>query len=118
MKIILYNNQSTNNVINKTLTQVQEIDITFKGVCDILKPTIKIKSDVLIKANYLYIEDFQRYYFIDNIQIEPKDIYILYCSIDVLKTYSLNIIDKKVNLFYSDVTLDDTESTILITTGV
>ena len=47
---------------------------------------ISLKSNIL-KCNYAYIEEFDRYYFINDIIINSSMDYSIYLNIDVLETY-------------------------------
>ena len=61
---------------------------TLKDPTSILNPvlTISAGSDIL-SYNYVYIPDFERYYFIDEITSLHNDLWALTCSEDVLGTY-------------------------------
>lgn len=93
MDIYLYNTDSPNNTINKILRNEKHYDITFKDIADITAPLIKIMSEDLMLYNYAYIPDFERYYFIDNIVSEPKNVYSLYLRCDVLESFKNDIIN-------------------------
>lgn len=92
MKIELYNTSSSNNTINKVLEDVEVYDITFKGVADVIRPSVKIQSKKLLSFNYAFIPDFKRYYFINNISIQPNNIYIVNMRVDVLESYKDDIL--------------------------
>ena len=140
MKIKLYTTNSANNVINKTLENEIEYDIKFKDNTDIKNPMVTLRSNDIIHHNYAYIEKLNRYYFIERIELYPNSIYNIYLRVDVLETYKDEIlkcegyinqqtqkvnsyydsdykteIRKEVDIYKSDVTLDDV-STILLTT--
>lgn len=62
--IITYDNKSAKNVVNKMKTQIQSTTCDSWGDLNIKRPSV-ILSDLTSKsANYAYIEDFGRYYFI------------------------------------------------------
>lgn len=142
MKIILYTTSSANNVINKVLENAIEYDIKFKENTDIKTPMIVLRSSDIILSNYAYIEKFNRYYFIDRIELYPNNLYNIYLRCDVLETYKnellkcdgyINQQTQKVNSYYdsdyksevrkevdvykSDVTLADTSTMLLTTIG-
>lgn len=93
MIVELYNTKDSNNVINKTKTDLTSYDIKFKDVADIQNPTIILRSEAPIKNNYAYIPDFDRYYFIDSINIQPNNIYHLNLTVDVLESFKEDILD-------------------------
>lgn len=143
MIIKFYNTTSANNVINKILENETEFEIQLKDTTNVKTPKIILRSDTPINFNYAYIEKFKRYYFVDNIELYPNKIYNIYLHCDVLETYKDDILKcegnitqqkqnvnnyydsgyktevrKEVDIYKSDVTLSDEETTnILITIG-
>ena len=95
MIIKLFNTADSNNTIGKTLTDEQIFDITFKDTFDIINPIVLLKSDVPILKNYAQIPEFERYYFITSIQIQPNKIYKLFLECDMLETYKDDILASK-----------------------
>ena len=84
----LYNNQSDKIVMNKNIISVgSRLTLHFKEATEITHPTIYIsrEKDVL-DANYIHVEDLNRYYYIDNIEVEQQR-FILHCSVDVLMSF-------------------------------
>ena len=71
---------------------------------NLLYPTLCLDYDAGVLtsgANYVYIPDFGRYYFISGMQCDNgKRIYIN-CSIDVLNTYKTGILNAPVNVLRS-----------------
>lgn len=110
MVIKLYKITDTNNTINKTLTNETEYTIKFKGVADIKKPVVLLTSETFLNFNYAYIPDFERFYFINNIEINPNKIYTLNLSVDVLESFKNDILASKgmitkqtnINSYYND----------------
>lgn len=94
MNAILYKNESDKIYIEKKITKVgNNITLRFKDETNIINPTIYISRSVNIKnVNYIYIEDLQRYYYIDNYELENQR-YIIHASIDVLMSYKNTILD-------------------------
>lgn len=84
LKIFL--NKSNQNIINKEIVLVSELNCTFKDDIDILNPVLLVKN--YTGGNYCYISDFQRYYYIDDVGLLRGGVYQLHCSVDVLKTYA------------------------------
>ena len=142
MKIILYTTKSANNVINKVLESSIEYDIKFKDNTDIKTPLVVLRSEDIILSNYAYIENFGRYYFVDRIELYPNNIYNIYLRCDVLETYKSELLKcdglisqqqqnvnsyydsdyksevrKEVNIYKSDVTLEDVNTILLTTIG-
>lgn len=110
MVIKLYKTTDTNNTINKTLTNETEYTIKFKGIADIKNPVVLLTSESFLNFNYAYIPDFERFYFINNIEINPNKIYTLNLSVDVLESFKNDILASKgmitkqtnINNYYND----------------
>lgn len=83
----LYTNNSNNNVAVKNLTTIKTVNIEFKGEVAVENPTIILQSDSVdvSKCNYIYIEDFNRYYYA-TITVSAQKI-IATCNVDVLSSY-------------------------------
>ena len=84
LKIFL--NKSNQNIINKEIDLVSELNCSFKDDIDILNPVLLVKK--YTSGNYCYISDFERYYYIDDVGLLKGGIYQLHCSVDVLKSYA------------------------------
>jgi len=116
MKLLLYAVDDGDNVINKVLPTPVEMEIRLSNDVDVVMPKIVLRDVVGVNydyLNYAYIEDLERYYFIDKIaKVNNRDSW-LYLSCDVLETYKAQILNSharvKRNLKtgdYVDVTLD------------
>lgn len=141
MKIEFYNTQSSNNTINKLLTDKKEYDIKFKDIADMINPVVQLKSEDLIMYNYAYIPNFKRFYFVQKTELFPNNIYTILLKCDVLESFKDEILScegyisqqaninkyynanyasearKEVDLYESDVTLSEKTSLILTTIG-
>lgn len=94
MRIQFFNNHSGINIINKNLEKVgEEINFTLKEDTNILNPILKLAG--YNGGNYCYIPDFNRYYFIDNYNLNSQGIYELFLSVDVLATYKEDLLNGK-----------------------
>lgn len=100
MEIKLYHTSSPVNKIGKTFTDETIFECKFKkdSTCDILKPILYIHSENYIDFNYAYIEQFHRYYFVDNVVIYPNNIYQISLNVDVLETYKESILKNTVHV--------------------
>lgn len=92
MEIRLYNTTDSNNTINKKLTGEKIYNVIFKDNANIINPTIKIRTNDIITFNYAYIPTFNRYYFINDIDIEPNRITTLKLDVDVLESFKDDIL--------------------------
>ena len=60
--------------------------------CDLYNPTLIVKSNSVISSNYLYIPNFNRYYFIVNKNLDKAGITIIACECDVLMSFKSSIL--------------------------
>lgn len=90
MKIKFYNNLSDKVVVDKNITQIgSDMTGTLRDDCSIIDPIIKVESIIgsnLTSANYCYIEEFGRYYYITNI-VCTGHLFEVHMHVDVLMTY-------------------------------
>lgn len=141
MLMKLYTTKTPNNTIGKVLENETEYNIKFKSQADRTKPVVVLMSETMIDFNYAYIPDFNRYYFVESIEVTPNKIYNISLRCDVLESFKNDIlassgfvnqqttpnkyynsdyqteIKKEVDVIKSNVTLDTTKSTILATIG-
>ena len=113
MNVKLYKNESNNNVLNKKIMLISEDNILLKYDIDVYRPIIKIKTELLNKCNYVFIEDFKRYYYVVNKRSINNEIIELTLECDVLMSFRehiLNlkcIIDKQENINLGNKYYDD-----------
>lgn len=141
MIVKAYKTESSANTINKIINFVADIDVKFKDEVNIYNPTIALKYDDLIDFNYMYIEKFNRYYFIETVEVFPNKIYHLTLKCDVLMSFKDDILNsygnitrqtnyndyydfdyssevrKESNIYNSNVILEDVKTTVLCTIG-
>ena len=95
MYIYFYQVSDAPNVVNKTIgNAVYTVsDARFITDCDILSPTlIMTYSSTISTANYVYIPEFGRYYFITGMTVMSGKRVAVSCSVDVLYTYKSSIV--------------------------
>lgn len=113
MTLTLYYNESENNALNKTLTQITSLTGTLREESSIIDPVILISGndENIPFINYAYIPEFHRYYFITNIESVRKDLWRIHMHVDVLYTYrnaikaNSAIIERNENMY--DLQLND-----------
>ena len=86
MQVVLYVNKSDKRKLEKELIEVANIDCKIKDDCSILNPTLIIKIDS-VDYNYVYIPEFNRYYYIDDIITLNSRLKEISCSVDVRQSY-------------------------------
>lgn len=107
MNVKLYINESNNNVLNKKITLISEDNILLKDNVDVYKPIIKIKKPLLNNCNYVYIEDFKRYYYITNKRSINTDVIELSLKCDVLMSFKNDILNSKGLIIKSENLIND-----------
>ena len=110
--IKLMNNQEELNKITKSPTEVMTLSGTLREETDIVDPQINVEyNGTLTNVNYMYIAEFNRYYFITKIESIRTGLWRIYAHCDVLKTYSEGILgtpavvarnENRYNLFLND----------------
>lgn len=105
MTIQLCNTADENNVINKTIASIDTVNATIKGDSSIINPTLILEYKTpLIGVNYVYVPDWNRYYFVKDILVETGGRYEIDLSVDVLQSF-------KEQILKCGVILSDTEQT-------
>lgn len=96
LTVKLHHNSSPDNKIGKQLDAGLSMNCVLKEESSILKPTIIIEAATApITYNYMYIQDLQRYYFIDDIVSKNNKIWEITGHVDVLETYKNGIKSNK-----------------------
>ena len=92
VSVALYQNNSENYRLDKSLTAKYAESCTLKDGCSIESPVLLItNANNLSDCNYLYISDFGRYYFIEDIISIRDGLWEIHAHVDVLMTYSTQI---------------------------
>ena len=122
MTVKFYKMTSTTNTINKKKSQIQESECQLYEETDILNPVLLMRYNKnLLSSNYVFIEEFGRFYFINNIDIVDGDKILVRCHIDVLDTYWNSIKDtsqhiirnsEQFNLYMKDDVMQVTQRTL------
>ena len=93
MELLLYNNKSDNNVLNKSIEKIGEtIVLNAKAEISLLQPVFIVAVDkTTSNLNYCYCPTFNRYYYINNITYLSGGRAVLNCAVDVLMSWKDNI---------------------------
>lgn len=93
MNIVLGENKSEKNKINKSLTSGITLSGTLRNESNVVTPSIVINIDNPTIYNYAYIEDFKRYYFITDYISIRTGIWQLNLKSDVLMSFKDSILN-------------------------
>lgn len=115
MNIKLCSSVSEIVAINKDVSIIDDVSATIKGALSVENPVLilQYKSDIQSKVNYVYIPEYNRYYFVTDIINLTGGRYEIHCKVDVLmsfKDYILNlscIVDKQSSKDNANMYLDD-----------
>lgn len=97
ISVKLCHNSSPVEKIGKTIDAGTSYDCVLKADTSVLTPTIILcDTGVNLKGyNYMYIADFGRYYFIDDIVTKNNDVWEVSGHVDVLETYKNQLLDNQ-----------------------
>ena len=117
MQINLFTCNAERNRVNKSnyLSNRFVLDGFLRKATSALNIEIDVEktNPLLYKYNYMYIEEFGRYYFIDDIVSVRNKLWTIHATVDVLMSFSSDIlsteciIDKVENELVANVYLDD-----------
>lgn len=93
MTVTLYKTSDDRRVVTKTLTSIaSNVTIIPKEQLDILTPRIRLAwNSAYLAANYMYISDLGRYYFISDMLLNTGHNIDIIGNVDVLMTYASQI---------------------------
>ena len=93
--INLYKNSAEPNKVDKTaeLSTVGTISGVLRQECSLINPEIIIQYDKPPDFNYCYIENFGRYYYVENIVSMRQNLWRVRLRCDVLMTYKTQILN-------------------------
>jgi len=81
-------------VLNKNLTPVKQKNVEIYGNCSVITPVLSLVYDsVLLSCNYVQLNEWNTYYFINNFNVDnAKRLYVI-SSLDDLYTYRSEIVN-------------------------
>ena len=98
--ITFYNTADDPRVANKTLTDKHQVSSVFlKDGTDVLAPKLIMKNINHKNYNYIYVDDFKRYYFIKNWGRDLGGNTVIDCAVDVLMSFLTDILNTDVIVF-------------------
>lgn len=105
MTIRFYNVKDDNRKINKTLgSELTTVDAKIYGQCSMHEPSLLLRySESLVGANYFKIDEWNRYYFIEEITCQSGKRAIVSGSEDVLMSNADEILNLVANVEASQI---------------
>lgn len=116
MTINLYKNNSDKNYVDKQLTLVDTLTGTLRTPCDIVNPVISIEYGTVPDFNYIFITEFNRYYYVTSITSERNGFWTINLHVDVLMSFKGTfrllscVIKRTSDATYIDTLLNDSEA--------
>ena len=113
MTVTFYYNQSDDRQINKVLDTGDTFEGELRDEVDIMSPVIRFDTDEVLRYNYCYIEEFQRYYSVSSINVFRDNLYDVSLNVDVLMSFRNHIlqlpciVDKQTDADNGDEYIDD-----------
>lgn len=100
MTVKFYKNHSDKIVVDKTIVQCGDTitDAVIKEDVSITDPVFLLKDYTgfnVATANYCYIDDLVRYYYITDIIVIDQTLYEIHCHVDVLMSFKSGIRSNK-----------------------
>lgn len=96
MKVEFYHTADNANTINKTLQPIKTLNIIFRQAVNESTPFIIMNKDNLTGSNYVYIPNFNRYYFISSVDNYTANLVRIDLTTDLLMTYKDDILNSTV----------------------
>lgn len=94
--IYCYNNNVEDIRVFKGISNLFHLTGIFRDNIDLINPTFEIEYPEVPTFNYVFLNMFGRYYFVDSIECVRNGLYRIYCSIDVLMSYNEQLPDLQV----------------------
>lgn len=113
MEVQFYYNYSDTRVINKNIELGETITGVLREAISIMSPVIRFESDSVMRYNYAYIPELQRYYAVEEISVTYDGLYDVVFSVDVLMSFRGHIlqlpviVDKQSEASNGDEYIDD-----------
>lgn len=113
MQVIFYYNVSDARVVNKELQNGKTFEGVMRDEVNIMNPFVMFDSPEVMRYNYCYIPDLQRYYAVNSVNILRDQLYEVSMSVDVLMSFRSDIyklsaiVDKQTDEDNGDEYIDD-----------
>lgn len=90
MNITFYTNNSEPEKVTKDITSLSDLPIsgTLREGASILRPSILMAGAPPMAANYMYVQETGRYYYITDVRLVRNELYVVEGRVDVLMSYA------------------------------
>lgn len=113
MQVVFYYNTSDSRAINKNLVEGETFEGQARDEVDTMNPVIRFDTNQILKYNYAYIPELQRYYSIVNRTIFREGLWDVTFAVDVLMSFrndilnTVAVVDKQSMIENGDQYIDD-----------
>jgi hypothetical protein len=113
MQVVFYYNTSDSRTINKNLIDGETFEGQARDEVDVMNPVIRFDTNQILKYNYAYIPELQRYYSVVNRTIFREGLWDVTFAVDVLMSSRNDIlntsavVDKQSMIENGDQYIDD-----------
>ena len=108
MTIKLYYTASDNNQLTKVIELTQTLTGALRNESDVVRPQILIECESVSDSNYAYIPEFNRYYFIREVESIRNGLWLIQLESDPLMSFRTSISQLEVILQESETSnIDD-----------
>ena len=93
MNLTLYTNNDNDRVVTKNLTQLAALTGTLRKNTSIINPVIEVEAinnSIAAECNYAKIDEFGRYYFVNDIVFTGK-LFEVHMHVDVLSSFQTQL---------------------------
>lgn len=84
--IVLYNYTTSPNTVGKGAVIVERLSGTFRNPVSITEPLITVERSSPVGFNYVYIEEFDRFYYVKGVSADLHGLITISCTVDTLET--------------------------------
>lgn len=92
LQIQIGQTQSDPRYLNKNFSSTATVSCYVKDSCSLFNPSFVLDYKAsYVSCNYVYVPDWDRYYFITNATFDQGGKYILNCQVDVLMSFNSDI---------------------------
>ena len=92
MEVQFFHNLSDSRVINKNLIEGDNFIGQARDAINIMAPVVLFDNDEILRYNYAYIPELQRYYEVDSITVMREGLYEVQFTVDVLMSFRGHIL--------------------------
>lgn len=113
MEVRFFYNRSDSRVINKNIIAGETFEGQARDECNVMAPIIMFEKNNVLRYNYAYIPEFQRYYAVVSRNAYREGLWEVQFEVDVLMSFrndivNLNVVvDKQSMVVNGDEYIDD-----------